>query len=108
VTLPSGKRAERQDDACEPDNRVVARTLETRRNDKLAELERLEREHPELKQLRRLELNDLDRRRILGLADDLPSRRAFDGFCGEKPSGLGSFPVMSCYVIAPCSAILPC
>jgi hypothetical protein len=30
------------------------------------------------------------------------------GLCGEKPSGLGSFPVMSCYVIAPCSATLPC
>lgn len=66
------KRAERQYDACEPANRVVARTLETRWNDKLAELERIEREHQELKQRRRLELNDIDRQRILGLADDLP------------------------------------
>jgi hypothetical protein len=32
----------------------------------------LEREHQELKQRRRLELNDIDRQRILGLADDLP------------------------------------
>jgi hypothetical protein len=38
------KRAERQYDACDPENRVVARTLETRWNEKLAELERLERE----------------------------------------------------------------
>jgi len=66
------KRAERQYDACDPDNRIVARTLETRWNDKLAEVERLEREHQELKQRRRLELNDIDRQRILGLADDLP------------------------------------
>jgi DNA invertase Pin-like site-specific DNA recombinase len=66
------KRAERQYDTCDPENRVVARTLETRWNEKLAELERLEREHEELKQRRRLELNDLDRQRILDLADDLP------------------------------------
>jgi hypothetical protein len=66
------KRAERQYDACDPDNRIVARTLETRWNEKLAEVERLEREHEELKQRRRLELNDIDRQRILGLADDLP------------------------------------
>jgi hypothetical protein len=55
------KRAERQYDACDPDNRIVARTLETRWNEKLAEVERLEREHEELKQRRRLELNDIDR-----------------------------------------------
>jgi hypothetical protein len=67
-----GKRAERQYDACDPDNRVVARTLETRWNDKLAGAERIEREHQELKQRRRLELNDIERQRILGLADDLP------------------------------------
>jgi hypothetical protein len=46
--------------------------LETRWNDRLAELERLEREHEELKQRRRLELSELDRQRILDLADDLP------------------------------------
>jgi hypothetical protein len=66
------KRAERQYDACEPDNRVVARTLETRWNEKLADVERLEREHQEPKQRRRLELNDIDRQRILDLANDLP------------------------------------
>jgi len=66
------KRAERQYDACDPDNRIVARTLETRWNEKLAEVERVEREHQDLKHRRRLELNDLDRQRILGPADDLP------------------------------------
>jgi len=38
------KRAERQYDACEPENRVVARTLEKRWNDALVEIEKLERE----------------------------------------------------------------
>jgi hypothetical protein len=71
-TQYEAKRAERQYDACEPDNRVVARTLETRWNEKLADVERLEREHQELKQRRRLELNDIDRQRILDLANDLP------------------------------------
>jgi DNA invertase Pin-like site-specific DNA recombinase len=66
------KRAERQYDACDPDNRVVARTLETRWNEKLLELEKLEREHEELRRAKRLELSDLDRRRIVDLAENLP------------------------------------
>lgn len=66
------KRAERQYDACDPENRIVARTLEKRWNDKLAELEQLEREHEELRRAQRLELSDLDRERILRLADDVP------------------------------------
>lgn len=66
------KRAERQYDACEPDNRVVARTLEKRWNDRLVEIERLEREYDEFKHKGRFELSDLDRQRILRLATDLP------------------------------------
>jgi DNA invertase Pin-like site-specific DNA recombinase len=66
------KRAERQYDACEPDNRVVARTLEKRWNDRLVEVERLEREYDEFKRKNRFELSDLDRQRILQLASDLP------------------------------------
>jgi DNA invertase Pin-like site-specific DNA recombinase len=66
------KRAERQYDACDPDNRVVARTLETRWNERLIELEKLEQEHEELRRRQRTELTDLDRRRIVELADDLP------------------------------------
>ena len=66
------KRAERQYDACDPDNRVVARTLETRWNEKLLELEKLEREHDQMRQTRRLELSEFDRRRILELAENLP------------------------------------
>jgi DNA invertase Pin-like site-specific DNA recombinase len=65
-------RAQRQYDACEPENRVVARTLETRWNEKLTELERLEQEHEQMRRKRRIELTDLDRQRILALAEDIP------------------------------------
>jgi hypothetical protein len=66
------QRAARQFDACEPENRVVARTLERRWNEKLTEIETLEREYTAFKDRRRLELPDTDRRRILQLATDLP------------------------------------
>ena len=66
------KRAERQYDACDPDNRVVARTLETRWNERLVELQKLEQEHEEVRRRQRVELSDTDRRRIVELADDLP------------------------------------
>jgi DNA invertase Pin-like site-specific DNA recombinase len=66
------KRAERQFDACEPENRVVARTLERRWNEKLLETETLEREYTAFKDKRRLELSDVERQRILQLATDLP------------------------------------
>ena len=66
-----GKRAERQYDACDPENRVVSRTLEKRWNDKLEEIERLEREYEGSRRGRRLELSDLDRQRIAALAGDM-------------------------------------
>jgi DNA invertase Pin-like site-specific DNA recombinase len=66
------KRAERQYDACEPENRVVARSLETRWNDKLIELAKLESEYEDMRRARRLELSDIERRRILELAENLP------------------------------------
>ncbi len=66
------KRAERQFDACDPDNRVVARTLEKRWNERLTDVERLEHEYDEFKRAQRFELSELDRRRIMQLATDLP------------------------------------
>lgn len=66
------KRAERQYDACEPENRVVARTLEKRWNERLAEVETLEREHAAFQARNRIEFSDLDRQRILQLASDVP------------------------------------
>jgi DNA invertase Pin-like site-specific DNA recombinase len=66
------KRAERQYDACEPENRIVARTLETRWNEKLLAAERLEGEYDEWRRKQRLELTELDKQRIRALATDLP------------------------------------
>jgi DNA invertase Pin-like site-specific DNA recombinase len=66
------KRAERQYDACDPDNRVVARTLEKRWNDKLSAVEELEQEYETFKASKRAALSDLDRQRIIQLAADLP------------------------------------
>lgn len=66
------QRAERQYDACDPDNRVVARTLEKKWNDKLAAVEDLERDYEVFKAGQRAALSDLDRQRIVQLAADLP------------------------------------
>jgi DNA invertase Pin-like site-specific DNA recombinase len=66
------KRAERQYDVCDPENRVVARTLEKRWNDKLTAVEELEHEYEAFKANKRASLSDLDRQRIVQLATDLP------------------------------------
>jgi len=66
------QRVERQYQACEPENRVVARTLEARWDEKLVDLGRLEQEYEELKKRKRAQLSEADRRRIVELAEDLP------------------------------------
>jgi DNA invertase Pin-like site-specific DNA recombinase len=63
--------AERRYKAVDPDNRVIARTLEKEWNDKLGEVERLEREHGEAQRRDGLAINDSDRARIMELAKDL-------------------------------------
>jgi DNA invertase Pin-like site-specific DNA recombinase len=65
--------AERRYKAVDPDNRVIARTLEREWNDKLAELEGIDREHQQVRQREKLELTEEDRARILSLAKDLPA-----------------------------------
>lgn len=64
--------AERRYKAVDPDNRVVARTLEREWNDKLRELDEIEREHQDVRRREKVDLTDEDRRRILALAKDLP------------------------------------
>jgi DNA invertase Pin-like site-specific DNA recombinase len=64
--------AERRYKAVDPENRVVARSLEREWNDKLSEVERTEREHEEARRRDRLVLADEDRVRIMRLAKDLP------------------------------------
>lgn len=64
-------RAERQYEACEPENRLVARTLETRWNERLAELRRLEKEWAGRE--REWERQEAPtREQVLTIAEDLP------------------------------------
>jgi DNA invertase Pin-like site-specific DNA recombinase len=65
--------AERRYKAIDPDNRVVARTLEREWNDKLEAIEQIERDREALRRRERLELTPADRAHILGLARDLPA-----------------------------------
>jgi DNA invertase Pin-like site-specific DNA recombinase len=64
------RRAERRYKAVDPDNRVVARTLEREWEERLREMER---QYAEAKRARRVSLTDTDRDRIRALARDLPS-----------------------------------
>jgi len=59
--------------AVEPENRLVGRTLEREWNDKLAELDRLEREYASLPRLTARQVSTEERQRILALAGDLPT-----------------------------------
>ncbi len=65
-------RAERHYKAVEPENRLVARSLETQWNQKLEELAAVEREHEDARRGRKLVLDADDRRAIMALAKDLP------------------------------------
>ena len=56
----------------EPENRLVARTLEREWNDRLEDLERLEREHEDVRRRPPFELTDEQRQRIMALATDVP------------------------------------
>jgi DNA invertase Pin-like site-specific DNA recombinase len=59
--------------AVEPENRLVARSLERAWNDKLAELERLEREYLNVPALTARQVSAEERQRILALVGDLPA-----------------------------------
>lgn len=65
-------RAERHYKAVEPENRLVARTLETQWNQKLEELARVEREYEDARHDRKLVLSADDRKAVMTLAKDLP------------------------------------
>jgi hypothetical protein len=66
------ERARRQYDTVEPENRLVARTLEGQWEDKLRSVEQLEREYETWRRRQQLILTDEDREQILTLAQDLP------------------------------------
>jgi len=67
------RRAEKRYKAVDPDNRVVARTLEREWESKLRELEEVERQYAEARRTRRVELSETDRARVRELARDLPA-----------------------------------
>lgn len=65
-------RAWRQYDAVEPENRLVARTLEQRWNQALITLKRLERDRDQAVSTQIAELSSSEKRQILALAQDIP------------------------------------
>lgn len=65
--------AQRRFLAVEPENRLVARSLERDWNEKLVEIERLEREYAALPKLTTYLASPEERQRILDLAQDLPA-----------------------------------
>jgi DNA invertase Pin-like site-specific DNA recombinase len=66
------QRAERRYKAVDPENRVVARTLERDWEARLQALEHVERQHAEARRQRAVQLTAEDRARIRSLARDLP------------------------------------
>ncbi len=66
------RRAERRYKATDPDNRVVARTLEREWEERLRELEEIQAQHREARRIHRVELSADDRARIRALARNLP------------------------------------
>jgi DNA invertase Pin-like site-specific DNA recombinase/uncharacterized protein YndB with AHSA1/START domain len=67
------RRAERRYKAVDPDNRVVARTLEREWEQRLEELQEVQRQHEQARREAHLELTEQDRNRIRQLARDLPA-----------------------------------
>jgi DNA invertase Pin-like site-specific DNA recombinase len=66
-------RAQRQFALAEPENRLVVRTLERTWEEKLQELERLQRDYDTRPRPKLLTLRATDRQHILSLAKDLPA-----------------------------------
>ena len=67
------QRAQRQYDATEPENRAVARELETRWNTALQALEQLEQEYAVVRRTELLPLDEAERPTVRRLAEDLPA-----------------------------------
>jgi DNA invertase Pin-like site-specific DNA recombinase len=66
------QRAERQFDACEPENRLVARTLERKLEEALAAVEREQRVLATIERTRPTPLTDTERESLAQLARNLP------------------------------------
>ncbi|HEY2650340.1 MAG TPA: recombinase family protein [Solirubrobacteraceae bacterium] len=66
------RRAERQFDACEPENRLVARTLERKLEEALAAVEREERMMSTIERTRPMPLTETERESLVQVARNLP------------------------------------
>lgn len=66
------RHAERRYKAVDPDNRVVARTLESEWEQRLRDLEQVRADYERTKREKRVDLTEQDRERIRALARDLP------------------------------------
>lgn len=66
------RRAERRYKAVDPDNRVVARTLEREWEHRLQEQQEVEQQYAQARSQRHAELSEQDRQRIRQLAQELP------------------------------------
>lgn len=66
------RHAERRYNAVDPENRIVARTLEAQWEEKLRDLEQSESEYERAKRRQKVVLTEDDRLQILALARDLP------------------------------------
>jgi len=71
-TRYEAERARRQYDAVEPENRLVARSLERAWEDRLRQVEQIEAEYAGWRRAQPLALTDADRAQILSLGEDLP------------------------------------
>lgn len=67
------RRAERRYKTVDPDNRVVARTLEREWEARLHELEEVDRQYAAARRERRIDLSDEDRDLLRAIARDLPA-----------------------------------
>jgi DNA invertase Pin-like site-specific DNA recombinase len=67
------ERARRQYEAVEPENRLVARNLETQWEEKLRAVEQIERDYESWRRREQLTVTADDREQILALAQDLPA-----------------------------------
>ncbi len=71
-TQYEAERARRQYDTVEPENRLVARSLERQWEDKLRAVEKVKLEYDIWQQQNRLNLSPADREEIIALGEDLP------------------------------------
>jgi DNA invertase Pin-like site-specific DNA recombinase len=67
------QRAQRQYDAIEPENRLVARELETRWNAALQALEQLEQDYAVVRRTELLPLDEVEQGAVRRMAEDLPA-----------------------------------